>query len=349
GNVIDPLELIDAYGADALRFTLAAMAAQGRDIRLSEKRVEGYRNFATKLWNAARFCEMNECLPREGFDPAVSRLTLNRWIVGELAELGGELDRGLEAFRFNDAANAIYRFTWGSFCDWYLELIKPILYGPDGPEKDEVRATAGWALGEIVNLLHPFMPFITEELWARLGPKGAAPLIRAPWPELDGSLRDPQVNEEISWIVQLISEVRTVRAEMNVPAGARIPLKLKGLSERQSAWLASHREAIVALARLESAEADEGPVPKGSVQLALDEASAVLPLSGIVDLAKEQERLAKELDRLDGEIGKLDAKLANAKFIAKAPVHVVEKQRERRAEAAQARTRLKDALARLEP
>ncbi len=348
GNVIDPIELMDKYGADALRFTLAAMAAQGRDIRLSEKRVEGYRNFATKLWNAARFCEMNECLPREGFDPAVSRLTLNRWIVGELAELGGELDRGLEAFRFNDAANAIYRFTWGSFCDWYLELIKPILYGPDGPEKDEVRATAGWALGEIVNLLHPFMPFITEELWARLGPKGAAPLIRAPWPELDGSLRDPQVNEEISWIVQLISEVRTVRAEMNVPAGARIPLKLKGLSERQSAWLASHREAIVALARLESAEADEGPVPKGSVQLALDEASAVLPLSGIVDLAKEQERLAKELDRLDGEIGKLDAKLANAKFIAKAPVHVVEKQRERRAEAAQARTRVKDALARLE-
>ena len=223
GNVMDPLELIDRYGADALRFTLAAMAAQGRDIKLSPQRVEGYRNFATKLWNAARFAEMNECVRQPDFDPADVKETLNRWIAGETERAARAVTAAIEGYRFNEAAGAVYEFVWGVFCDWYLELIKPILTGEDEAAKAETRATAAWVLDQILKLLHPFMPFITEELWAHMvehGVKRRALLALSEWPQYSG-LESREADEEIGWVVRVVSEIRSVRTEMNVPAGPR--------------------------------------------------------------------------------------------------------------------------------
>src|SRR5262245_35941424 len=229
---MDPLGMINQYGADALRFTLAAMAAQGRDIKLSTHRVEGYRNFATKLWNAARFAEMNECVRQKGFDAKSVTGTLNRWIAGEVERTAKAVTAGIETYKFNEAATAVYDFTWGTFCDWYLELAKPILIGNDETAKAETRATVAWALDQVLKLLHPFMPFITEELWARLVEVGVERqnlLCLSSWPELEG-LTNAEADEEIGWLVRLVSEVRSVRNEMNVPAGARIPLVLVGAS-----------------------------------------------------------------------------------------------------------------------
>ncbi|MFA6207215.1 MAG: valine--tRNA ligase, partial [Methylocystis sp.] len=206
GNVIDPLRLIDEYGADALRFTLAAMAAQGRDIKLSTQRVEGYRNFATKLWNASRFAEINGCARVPGYDPRANKITLNRWIVGEAARATADVSAAIEAYRFNDAANAVYRFVWSVFCDWYVELAKPMLQGADGAEKDETRATTAFVLDQIYALLHPFMPFLTEELWAIKGadgPKRETMLALAAWPSLEG-LEDAEAESEIGWVVDVI-------------------------------------------------------------------------------------------------------------------------------------------------
>ncbi len=229
GNIIDPLVLIDKYGADALRFTLAAMAAQGRDIKLSESRVEGYRNFTTKLWNAARFAEHYDCRPVDGFDPSTAKETLNRWIATELTRAARDVTTAIEAYKFNEAAGAIYRFTWNLFCDWYLELTKPVLNGEESAAKDETRATVAWVLDRIVALLHPFMPFITEELWARSGARPLLALSR--WPEL--AFEDASAAGEINWVIGLISEVRSVRSEMNVPAGAMVPLAISGASCRR--------------------------------------------------------------------------------------------------------------------
>jgi valyl-tRNA synthetase len=212
GNVIDPLDLIDTYGADALRFTLAAMAAQGRDIKLSSSRVEGYRNFATKLWNAARFAEINNCVPRQDFDPATAKVTLNRWIAGESERTLAAMTEALQAFRFNEAAGAIYHFIWHVYCDWYLELSKPILAGNDDAAA-ETRAMTDFVLDRAITLLHPFMPFVTEELWAKRAPAAGRPsfLMLAPWPEHHG-LADAEADAEIGWLIKLISEVRSVRA-----------------------------------------------------------------------------------------------------------------------------------------
>ncbi|HVT54590.1 MAG TPA: valine--tRNA ligase, partial [Xanthobacteraceae bacterium] len=240
GNVIDPLHLIDDYGADALRFTLAAMAAQGRDIKLSTQRVEGYRNFATKLGNAARFAEMNGAR-RVAFDPKSAKETLNKWILGEAASTAKEVTSAIEAYKFNDAANAVYRFVWSVFCDWYVELTKPVLTGPDGAAKDETRATAAFVLDEILKLLHPFMPFLTEELWGltgQVGPKRENLLALSAWPKLEG-LENEKAEAEIGWLVELISAVRSVRSEMNVPAAQQVPLVLvasKETRERADRW-----------------------------------------------------------------------------------------------------------------
>ena len=347
GNVIDPLELMDRYGADALRFTLASMAAQGRDIKLSEKRVEGYRNFATKLWNAARFCEMNECAPVPAFDPAACGQTVNRWIVGELTRAAEAGDEALDAFRFNDAANRLYQFTWGSFCDWYLELIKPVLYGPEGAARTETRACATWVLDQILHLLHPFMPFITEELWQRLDTARPGALMATLRPTYAEALRHEDAGREMNWIVRLISEVRAVRAEMNVPAAARVPLLVRGAGDEHWIWLESHGPSIEALARVASITPAEGTARSGCVQAVLDEVSLILPLAGVIDLAAEQARLAKEIARLHDEIGKIENKLANDKFVSKAPPEVVEEQRERRDFAERTRARLEEALASL--
>ena len=348
GNVIDPLELIDAYGADALRFTLSAMAAQGRDIKLSASRVEGYRNFATKLWNAARFAEINGCAPVKGFDPASAKQTINRWIAGESDRALASVTEALEAYRFNEAAGAIYSFIWHVFCDWYLELSKPILTGSDQAGAAETRAVTSWVLDRALKLLHPFMPFVTEELWKTLAGEGGRRenlLILAPWPKHQG-LENPDADAEIGWMIRLISEVRSVRSEMNVPAGARVPLVISGASDETTAQAKRHEKTILRLGRIETISF--GKAPPGAVQIVLDEATLALPLAGIIDVAAESKRLKREIDKVGSEIRQLDAKLANEKFVARAPEHVVEEQRERRADAEATAAKLAQALKRLE-
>jgi valyl-tRNA synthetase len=348
GNVIDPLGLIDTYGADALRFTLAAMAAQGRDIKLSASRVEGYRNFATKLWNAARFAQINDCVPQSGFDPGSAKVTLNRWIAGETERTARAVTEAIEAFRFNEAAGAIYHFIWHVYCDWYLELIKPIVASADAETAAETRAMAAFVLDQALILLHPFMPFVTEELWAKMANEAegrASFLMLAPWPKSCG-LENAEADAEIGWLIELISEVRSVRSEMNVPAAAKVPLVIAGASDRTRARVDLHGETIKRLARLDSL--DFGKPPHGAVQIVLDESVLALPLAGIIDIGAESRRLKREIDKVGSEIKQLDAKLANEKFVARAPEHVVEEQRERKTEAEATAAKLEQALKRIE-
>ena len=349
GNVIDPLELADVYGADAVRFTLAAMAAQGRDIKLSTSRIEGYRNFATKLWNAARFAEMNECVSAADFDAGQVRQTVNRWIAGETERATEAVTQGIEAHRYNDAANALYHFVWHIFCDWYLELIKPLLNEGDREAQSETRATAAWVFDQILILLHPFMPFITEELWARMAEHGLARhnmLILSDWPALDG-LQNEAADAEIGWVMQLVTEVRSVRSEMNVPPGARIPLIIAGANDQTKKRATYHEDTIKRLARLDALRFDND-IPHGAVQMILNEATIALPLEGVIDIAAECDRLNREIEKVGAEIQKLDTKLANEKFVARAPEHVVEEQRERKADAEATANKLRQALDRLE-
>jgi valyl-tRNA synthetase len=350
GNTMDPLELIDKYGADALRFTLAALAAQGRDIKLSEQRIEGYRNFGTKLWNASRFAQMNECAVWDQYDPRSPEQTVNKWIVGETAKCAAAVTRELEARRFNEAAGVLYKFVWNVYCDWYLEFIKPLLNGDDEAAKLETRRTAAWVLDQILIMLHPFMPFITEELWTRLGEFGAKRdrmLIVEAWPKLSGDLIDPAAEAEIDWIVRLIEETRSTRSELNVPAGAKIQLLLIGADEATNARLERYQDLIDRMARLEySTSADAAP--KGSVTFVLDGATVALPLEGVVDLPAEAARLAKEIGKLDSGITKMDQKLGNAEFVRKAPEEVVEELRERREDAAASSAKLKHALTQIQ-
>ena len=341
---------IDRFGADALRFTLAAMAVQGRDIKLAVKRVEGYRGFATKIWNAARFAELNGCLRLEGYDPGKAIVTLNRWVLGETAKAVGEVTGAIEAYRFNDAANGAYRFVWNTYCDWYLELAKPLLQGGtlDDRVRAETRATVSFVLDEIVKLLHPFMPFLTEELWAIKGAEGpgrASVLALAPWSELSG-LRDAAAEEEVGWIVTLISEVRSVRAEMNVPAAAQIPLVLVAAEPGVTRWADTWADTIKRLARLSEIGTTTEP-PAQSVQLPLRGCTAALPLRGIIDFDAEKARLMKEIAKLKSEADKIEAKLGDADFVARAPDEVVEEQRERLADALGRREKLTLALRRL--
>jgi len=342
GNIIDPLALIDEYGADALRFTLAAMAAQGRDIKLSTQRVEGYRNFATKLWNAARFAEMNGCASVKGFDPKSTKETLNRWIAHETAKAAGEVSAAIEAYRFNDAAAAIYRFVWNIYCDWYLELAKPLLTGRDGAAKSETQAMVAWTRDEILKLLHPFMPFVTEELWAVTG-KHNTLLALSSWPSLT-DLTDDKAEGEIGWVIDLVSAIRSVRAEMNITAS--IPLVLAGVSAASKARAERWEEFIKRLARV-SEISSAGAVPQGSVQLVVRGEVAALPLKGVIDLAAERARLGKEMQKADADIARVDAKLGNANFVARAPEEVVEEEKEKREEAVGRKARIAEALERL--
>ncbi len=349
GNVMDPLGLIDTYGADALRFTLAAMAAQGRDIKLSTQRVEGYRNFATKLWNAARFAEMNECVRRRDFDPSKVKVTVNRWITGETERAARAVTENLEAYKFNEAAAAVYEFVWGEFCDWYLELIKPILSGDDEAAMAETRSTVAWTLDQILKLLHPFMPYITEELWAHAvehGEKRENLLALSQWPVFSG-LVDAEVEEEMSWVVRLISEIRSVRTEMNVPVAAKIPLALPnaGVALRERAK--RHEDTISRLARLDGITFPKSP-PKGAAVIVVGDTSAALPLGGVIDTAAETKRLGREIEKAESDLGKMDAKLSNPQFMAKAKEEAVEEARERKAELEGAIVRLKAAIKRLE-
>ena len=342
GNVIDPLQLIDEYGADALRFTLAAMAAQGRDIKLSIQRVEGYRNFATKLWNAARFAEMNDCVTVVGFDPTSVKETLNRWIAHETERAAREITEAIEAYTFNEAAGAAYRFVWNIYCDWYLELAKPVLLGPDGAAKRETRAMVVWVRDEILKLLHPFMPFITEELWAVTGNHNAL-LALSDWPKLEGLTND-QAEAEIGWVIDLITAIRSVRAEMNITAP--IPLVLAGSSVESKARAERWAEFIKRLARV-SAISSAAAAPPGSVQLLVRLEVAALPLKGVIDLAVERARLGKEMQKADADVARSDAKLNNPKFMEHAAEEVVEEEKEKRDEALARKAKITEALERL--
>ena len=345
GNVMDPLDLIEKYGADALRLTLTALAAQGRDIKLSEQRIEGYRNFTTKLWNAARFCEMNECRPAAGFDPSAVNETLNKWIVGETVKAAAVVTEALEAYKFNDAAGGAYQFVWGVYCDWYLELAKPLFAGSDETAKAETRATAAWVLEQILRLLHPITPFITEELWQVTAPRETM-LIEADWPAY-AFRADAAAVDEIDWLIRLVSGIRSVRSEMNVPASAEVPLAVMGANAQTQARLAKYQALIARLARLASVDLVEA-VPKGAVQIVQDEATVALPLIGLIDLEAEKARLVKELQKATSEVEKLLRKLADQNFVARAPEEIIEENRERLAEHEMRAAHLGNALARLQ-
>jgi valyl-tRNA synthetase len=335
---------IPAYGTDALRFTLAALATQGRDIKLSLKTVEGYRNFSTKLWSAFRFAEMNGCALDAGFDPRGVKLRLNQWIVAETAKAAREVTDGLTGYRFNEAAGAIYRFTWNVFCDWYLELAKPVLSGADAAAKAEVQATMAWTIDQIVRLLHPFMPFVTEELYQKLG-AGRGLLITAAWPKLEG-LEASAATAEIAWVIDLITAIRSARADLNVPAGAKVPMTLVGGGAGVTRRMADYGALIERLARLEGVKTAKTP-PKGMIRVVAGEATACLDVAGLIDLAAESARLTKEIAKHEADIEGIDRKLSNEQFMSKAPPEVVEEQHERKAAAEATRRKLAAALKQL--
>ncbi|MCK1396322.1 valine--tRNA ligase [Bradyrhizobium sp. 1] len=342
GNVIDPLNLIDEYGADALRFTLAAMAAQGRDIKLATSRVEGYRNFATKLWNACRFAEMNHCAVPDGFNPDGANETINKWIAHEVSSAQLDIADAIKAYRFNDAANAIYRFVWNVYCDWYVELAKPVLLGEDGPAKSETRAMIAWARDQILKLLHPFMPFITEELW-EVTAKRDNVLALTEWPSGPGAF-SPQAENEIGWVIEVISAIRSVRAEMSVTVP--IPLVLARTSDQ--IWERAQRwsEFLKRMARVSDITRTH-EYPSGAIQLVVRNETIGLNLKGLVDVAAERARLDKEIGKADADIKRAESKLANEKFVANAAEEVVEEEREKREAALARRAKLLEALERL--
>jgi valyl-tRNA synthetase len=344
GNVIDPLELIDAYGADAVRFTMTAITGQTRHIRLSRQRVEGYRNFGTKLWNAVRFCQINECRRDPAFDPAAAKLTINRWIVGEAVKAARDATRALEEPSFDEAAGVLYRFVWNVVCDWYLELAKPVLNGSDEAAKAETRATAAWVLDVAVRLLHPIMPFITEELWGETGGEGM--LMTAAWPDLPESWIDPAAQAEIGLIIDTVAEGRSVRSELNVPPSAKPDLYVVEADEGQKRVLQANSALISTTLRVAGVRFDAAP--RGAIPYVVQGLTAALPVADFIDLKAEQARLAKEIGVLSGDIDRTAKKLANPDFVARAPEEVVDENRDRLAEAQAARSKLQAALQRLE-
>ncbi len=349
GNVIDPLVIIDELGADPLRFTMAILSGT-RDIKLSRQRIEGYRNFGTKLWNAARFSQMNDCARAPGFDPATVDQTINRWVRGELTKAERAVSEAVEGGRFDDAASALYRFVWNVFCDWYLELAKPVFNGADEAAKAETRAMTAWTLDQTLKLLHPVMPFITEELWAELGkeggPRDEATLIGAAWPVLPDAFIDAEAEAEIGWLVDLVGEVRGLRAEMNVPPGAKPPLPSVAPDAATSDRATRHRDLILTLARVsELASADAAPA--GAVTFVSGGSAAALSLAGIIDPTAERARLTKEIAAFESDVGHVMKKLGNPNFVERAAPAVIEEQRAKLAEAEAGKTRLEAALARL--
>jgi len=345
GNVVDPLGVIDEFGADALRFTLMRNVAPGHDIRLGPQDVENNRNFATKLWNAARFAEMNECATVVGFDPNSVKVLINQWIISQLADTLGNVEKALDDYRFNDAAHGIYQFVWNLYCDWYLELTKPVLLGFDDKVKSETRATVAYVRDEILKLLHPFMPFITEELWRVTANDRQEPMLAlAAWPGEQPYFAE--AHEEVRWLIELVSAVRSVRTEMNVPAGSLVQLAMINPSkltfERARVW----DDALNRLARI-SGTINAEKVPKGAIQIIVGSDIFALELQGVIDVAAERARLTKELVKADADIARVDAKLGNDKFVANAPEEIIEGEREKREEAVGRKGKIAEALDRL--
>lgn len=345
GNTVDPMETIEKYGADALRFFMAAMETQGRDINMSESRVAGYRNFATKLWNAARFCEMNGCKYGADFNPQAVKLAVNKWIVAKADEATMKVTENLNDFRFSDAANAVYQFVWGSFCDWYIELSKPIFYGNNENDIAETRATAAWVLDRILVILHPFMPFVTTELWNNLAQRDVK-LIHAAWPIVTEAAAD---TAEMDLAIDLISAIRSLRAEMNLPAAAKLHIYLKDMSETSLKSVADMQNLICSLARLEKIEpfGEDQEISKDMVQSVFKEGAILLPLKGVVDFAAERERLNKELEALNHNLEGYARKLSNQNFVERAPANVVAEEKRRQSEALENKAKVEEALARI--
>jgi len=346
GNIIDPLDLIARYGTDALRFTLTALAAQGRDIKLAESRIEGYRNFATKLWNATRYAEMNGCQRVPGFDPASAKLTINRWIASAANASGARVAAALADYKFNEAADALYQFTWGNFCDWYIEFSKPILTGSDEAAKAETRAMTIWVIERIVHLLHPIMPYITEVLWKHIAGEGAGMLITARWPEAS-TAADQAAVAEMEWVVGLISAIRATRSEMNVPAASELPATITEIRPEARGWIETHGEQIRRLARLKSVTVGTNADAKTALQVVVEGTTVLIDVAGAVDLAKERARLQKEVAATRGELDKIAKKLGNEQFMAKAKPEAIEEQRERQNEYEGTLVKLNAALARI--
>ena len=348
GNVIDPLELADKYTADALRFTLSAMAAMGRDIKLSESRVGGYRNFATKLRNATRFCEMNECFTVGAFNPAEAKLPLTQWLVGETYRAKEAITASLEAYRFNDGSNAVYQFIWDGFCDWFIELAKPILQGEDEAAKIEVQAAAQWGLQNALKLLHPFMPYVTEELWQEIKPADATVkfLMLETWPQIPEDVLNKDADAEINWVIKAITIIRSVRSEMNVPAGSKIPLIVSASNDLTQERLTRHEDVLKRLARLDTVSVQNN-FPEGAIQSIVDEAVFAIHLNEVIDIAAEADRLKKEISKVEQEIAKISGKLSNKGFLEKAPDAVIEENKSRLQDEQSKLEKLETALSRL--
>jgi valyl-tRNA synthetase len=331
----------EAFGADALRFTLASQAGQGRNIRLSVDRIAGYRNFGTKLWSAASFGQMNNCRSVEGFNPASASLALNKWIISETVKTVTDVSEYIEAYRFNDAADAAYKFTWDTFCAWYLEMSKPLLSGEDGADKEETQASFAWVLDQILKLLHPFMPFITEELWSKVSDGRETHLITAPWPDLSEDLIDETASKDIAWLQTLITNLRSVRADMKIPPAKKAPLLM--LAKSLDPRLAVYADVLSPMGRVESVDI-AAEAPKGALQTVVEGVTYAIPLDGLIDVEAERKRLGKEIEKAQMEIDKIDKKLGNEAFVAKAPEKVVNLQKERRADYADEIAKLEEAL-----
>ncbi|WP_074381238.1 valine--tRNA ligase [Bartonella doshiae] len=347
GNIIDPLELIDRYSADSLRFTLAIMAAQGRDVKLDPSRIAGYRNFATKLWNATRFAQMNGVRHDPDFKPEKAKIALNRWILTELSKTVTAVTIGIENYKFNESAAVLYRFIWNTLCDWYLELLKPVFQGSNEDAKSEAQACTAWVLDEVYKLLHPFMPHITEELWSLTESpvmKRADMLALIQWPEV--TFADEEAASDINWLIDIVSEIRSVRFEMNIPAGTLAPLVIVEGGKVTRERVQRYDVLLKKLARIETIDFSD-KVPAISAQMILGEDIFCLPLGQLIDLTAERARLMKDISKVEQDIEKILVKLSNPKFIENAKSEIVEVERNRLVELRAAKEKIAVALERL--
>ena len=345
GNVLDPLDLIEKYGTDALRFTLTSMAAQGRDLKLSESRIEGYRNFATKLWNASRYTQIKQCRYEATFNPNQCNLAVNKWIIFEVTKAVGSVQKSIENYRFNDAAKFIYQFSWATFCDWYIEFTKPILAGENAEEISETKATTMWVLKQILNTLNPIMPYLSEELWEKLGYEGL--LINQDWPSLGSINLDLQAAKEIEWIVHIITAIRSIRAEGSVPHKVKAQLILKDLNDEQRGYIDRNYSILSKLTNINNILFTSETMPKGSIQSLLDEISIGLIVVDEIDVSKEKERIRRDLKKTLEDIEKISKKISNEQFIKNAPEKVILENKQRLTDAMYKRSKLEDAKARL--
>ena len=357
GNVIDPLVIVDEYGADALRFTNASMAAIGGVLKLSEDRIKGFRNFGTKLWNACRFAEMNGVFENRaaGTDALQTQYrrdtdvtqTVNKWIIGEVAKARQDVDAAIEAYRFNDAASTLYSFVWGKVCDWYVEFSKPLLMDGTPEERKETQEVMAWVLDQCLVMLHPIMPFITEELWTVTGNDTRAKmLIHTDWPTYQASdLVDDKADAEMNWAISLIEGIRSARAQMNVPAGLHVPVIMEEADNSAKTALTNNETLIKRLARI--GEITQGAAPKGSITITTHGATFALPLADIIDVDAEKSRLTKSLGKLAKELGGLRGRLNNPKFAVSAPAAVVAEAQENLRLREEEEAQLNAAMARL--